>query len=303
MFGYIRIDKPELRVREYEAYRAAYCGLCRSMGKCTGCASRLTLSYDFAFLLVFRMMLTGEKPETVYARCPVHPFKKRMMLETNRESEYVSCAAALLLYYKCLDDLSDERGGKRLRARMLLPSVGRMKKRAIKRFPALSALDREIERLTKEITEAEKEEVRSVDRYAALSGEMLQEIFSFGLPEKTARIARSVGYHVGKWIYLVDAYDDLEEDRKKGRFNPLLLLWEEDGIKVNAEDARESVRTALLSELLDVERAIDLLDFYDNGDFPGVLRNILYLGMPKAAEAVLTNEKKRGEKPSRRKED
>lgn len=302
MFGYIRIDKPELRVREYEAYRAAYCGLCRSMGKCTGCGSRMTLSYDFAFLLIFRMILNEAKPEIVFLRCPVHPLRKRAMLETDEEGEYVSCAAALLSYYKCKDDLADERGRKRLRARMLLPSAKRMRRRALKRLPALRALDGEIERLTLEIKAAEEKKEPSVDLYASLSGEMLSHIFSFGLPEEKARIARTVGRHVGKWIYLVDAYDDLDEDRKKGRFNPYLLLWGTDDGEEKKEDRRESVRVALLSELLDAEKAIDLLDHYENRDFSEVLRNILYLGMPKTADLVLKGEKTKGKSASSGKE-
>ena len=81
MFGYVRIDKPELLVKEYEAYRGVYCGLCRSMGKCTGCLSRMTLSYDFTFLLVFRTAVTGTRPEFELRRCAAHPTKKRPMLK------------------------------------------------------------------------------------------------------------------------------------------------------------------------------------------------------------------------------
>lgn len=292
MFGYVRIDKPELKVREYEMYKAAYCGLCRSMGKCTGCSSRMTLSYDFAFLLIFRIVLSGEKIETVTARCPAHPFRKKPMLKTSAESEYVSCAAALLTYYKCKDDLADERGTKKLRARALLPTAKRMRKRALRRHPTLSALDERIRAAMELISAEEVRAVRSVDRYAALSGELLSEIFAFGLPEDKARIARTVGRHVGKWIYLVDAYDDLDEDREKGRFNPYLLLWGQEINEEKSAERREIVRVALLNELAEAEKAIDLVDFYGYPDFDGVLRNILYGGMPRTAEAVLSGEKK-----------
>ena len=292
MFGYVRIDKPELKVREYEAYHAAYCGLCRSMGKCTGCSSRMTLSYDFAFLLIFRTVLAGEEIRTVTSRCPVHPFRKKPMLATNAQSEYVSCAAALLTYYKCKDDLADERGRKQLRARALFGTAKRMRKRALRRIPELSLLDERINSAMEEIAEAEGSGERSVDRYAALSGELLSEIFAFGLPEDQARIAKAVGYHVGKWIYLVDAYDDLDEDREEGRFNPYLLLWGNEKNEEKSAERREIVRIALLNELAEAEKAIDLIDFYGYRDFGGVLRNILYGGMPRTAEAILSGEKK-----------
>ena len=77
MFGYVRTVPSELRLREYECYRAYYCGLCRSMGKCTGACSRLTLSYDFVFLAACRAWLCGEKPETKRFRCALHPLRGR----------------------------------------------------------------------------------------------------------------------------------------------------------------------------------------------------------------------------------
>lgn len=292
MFGYIRIDKPELRVREYETYRSVYCGLCRSMGKCTGCLSRMTLSYDFAFLLVFRSAVLGKRPETELRRCFVHPTKKRPMLKHSEESGYVACAAAILTYYKCLDDLSDEKGRKRLRARSVFGTAKRMRRRALKRIEGLAALDASVAAYMKEIAEKERERVPSVDLYAGLSGDLLGEIFAFGLTGTDARVARTVGRHIGKWIYLVDAFDDLADDRASGRFNPYLVACP-DGTE---ESLRETVRVALLSELTEVERATDLLDDYGCPDYAGVLRNILYGGMPKTAEAVLagkTREKDR----------
>lgn len=302
MFGYVRIDKPELRVREYEAYRASYCGLCRSMGKCTGCASRMTLSYDFAFLFIFRTVLTGAKVEAEARRCIVHPLTLRPMLKVTEESEYAACAAALLTYYKCKDDLADETGKKRRRARAVFPAAKRMRKRALKRLPALTALDSAIADAMERIAEAERERTPSADRYAELSGGLLGEIFAFGLPERDARIARSFGRHVGKWIYLVDAYDDLDEDLRTGRFNPYALLWEltESGTEGDErrDERREMLRVALLNELSEAEKSMDLLDFYGYADFDGILRNILYRGMPHTAERVLSGKKNETENRS-----
>lgn len=292
MFGYVRIDKPELLVKEYEAYRGVYCGLCRSMGKCTGCLSRMTLSYDFTFLLMFRAAVTGTRPEFELRRCAAHPTKKRPMLKHTEESAYVSCAAALLTYYKCLDDLRDETGKKRLRARSLFPTAKRIRKKALKMRPDLAALDGSIARLMGEITEREAERVPSVDLYAGLSGELLGEIFSFGLDETDARIARTVGRHIGKWIYLVDAYDDLAEDRRAGRFNPYLIISSTESGAGEEDRCRETVRVALLNELSEVEKAMDLLDFYQYPDLAGIMRNILYRGMPKTAEAILCGKAK-----------
>ena len=115
MFGYVRVESPELKVREYECYRATYCGLCRAMGKCTGQCSRMTLSYDMAFLAICRMALLGETPRYEQKRCFVHPLRRRNVLTRTDTLDYCAGAAALLTYHRIRDDLCDERGGKRLR--------------------------------------------------------------------------------------------------------------------------------------------------------------------------------------------
>ena len=118
MFGYVQTVRGELRVREYEYYRASYCGLCRSMGKCTGQCSRLLLNYDLAYLATVRMALLGVTPTFRRRRCIAHPFRRRMMMEPNEQLRYCAEATVILAYEKCRDDLSDERGWGRAKARL-----------------------------------------------------------------------------------------------------------------------------------------------------------------------------------------
>ena len=98
MFGYVKTVRGELRVREYEYYRASYCGLCRSMGKCTGQCSRMLLSYDFAYLANVRMALSGQKPAFAKRRCMVHPLRRRVMMERNEQLDFCAAASAILAY-------------------------------------------------------------------------------------------------------------------------------------------------------------------------------------------------------------
>ena len=118
MFGYIKTERGELRVREYEYYRALYCGLCHSMGKCTGHCSRAALSYDFVFLAAVRLSLTGEQVTIKKQNCFLHPFRKRWTVQPCKALDFCADASALLVYHKLADDISDERGLKRLRARL-----------------------------------------------------------------------------------------------------------------------------------------------------------------------------------------
>ena len=124
MFGYIRPYVPDLRVREHELYRAVYCGLCHSMGRHTGCASRLTLSYDFVFLAAVRMVLEQTAYSARPCRCGAHPLKKRAVLLENSALAYCARAAALLTEAKIADDIQDTKG-LALRSRMLHPAADR----------------------------------------------------------------------------------------------------------------------------------------------------------------------------------
>lgn len=280
MFGYIRVHSPELRVREYEYYKAAYCGLCRSMGKCTGQCSRLTLSYDFAFLTLVRLILSGTEPCFAKGRCIAHPLRRRNRMERNAESDYCARAAAILSYEKCRDDVADERGFLRLRARLRCLFFRGAYRRARKKLPELAAgVREELARLSA----LEKERRASVDEPAAVFGDLLARIVSHGFSGETETLAATVGRIVGKFIYIADAADDLEKDAKRGAYNPFLLLF---GRELAPEQCA-SVEVALRRELCDLEAAFDLLPSGSCPEAVEILRNILYLGMPATVKKVL----------------
>ena len=291
MFGYIKPRKSELRVRELECYKAAYCGLCHAMGKVCGRAFCGTLSYDFAFLTIIRMSLEGVRPEFEERRCAAHPFKKRSAIKINPSLEYCSAAAAILSYGKCRDDISDEKGFVRLRARLALPFFGRARRKALKKFPSLSELDVKVTELLSEMSQTEKEmgSDPSADRMGELFGLILGEIMSYGLEGAEARLGASLGRATGHWLYLVDAADDFEEDVKRGRFNPFISLYGEGGFD---ESRRRGVFDAMIAILMDGEKAVDLIEF-KTAEFSEITRNILYLGMPDETKKVLNLQNKR----------
>ena len=280
MFGYVKIERAELRVREYEYYRAAYCGLCRSMGKCTGQCSRLTLSYDIAFLTHVRMALVGTVPTFKKRRCIAHPFRARMMMEQNGELSYAADASALLAYEKCRDDVADRRGFGKLRAMAKMLLLRTAYRRAEKRHPALAATLRE--RLAA-LTALEKQRRASVDEPAAIFGEILAALLACDLPTDAARIAATLGEKIGKFIYVADAIDDIDRDEKTGNFNPVLELY---GNKPTAEE-KKMLEVALLSCLDDAAVALDLIGEPASSPRRAVLENILYLGMPATLRRIL----------------
>ena len=173
MFGYIRTHVPELRVREHECYRAVYCGLCREMGRCTGCLSRLTLSYDFVFLTLVRMAVTGEKPTFSPRRCAVHPLRKRPMMNGNEALAHSARCAALLNYWKVRDDRADERGFKRLRAMLIQPFMAIGRRRARRVYGQLEA---QIASHLAQLSALERDNTDSADLPANAFGALLRDI-------------------------------------------------------------------------------------------------------------------------------
>jgi len=281
VFGYVRVNKPELKVKEYEIYRGTYCGLCRSMGKCTGQCSRMTLSYDFAFLALSRLSLLRDEISFGTKRCIAHPLTKRSYMKSNPTLEYCAGAAALLNYHKIKDDLADERGLKRLRAAAVLPFVAYSRKQAIKAL-GLSSLDKKISEGLDRLSEIEASRPASVDEPARAFGDILGDIMSFGIEGDGERVARALGVSVGRWIYIADALDDWREDARRGRYNPFILLYGKDR---PTKEELEGISVALKNELLSAESAFDLIEF-ENNEIKNIVANILFLGLPQRIEDI-----------------
>ena len=277
MFGYVKPVLGDLLVKEHDFYKATYCGICRAMKKHTGTISNVTLSYDSVFLALVRMLYI---PDSDFAaekrRCIAHPMTKRPMLKENDALEYTARAFAILTYYKLKDDLSDEGGLKRLGAAAVRPVVALAKSKSA--IPELSEIV--ADRLAK-ITALEKEGCPSVDGPAGLFGELLGEIFSYGLPESDRLVPYEVGNHLGRFIYAADAAEDYEKDVKSGSYNPYVILY---GSKPLTAENRASIKCGLLLECKRIEAAVNLLPFGKRATIEGIINNIIYLGLVKRIE-------------------
>ena len=275
MFGYIRPNVAELKVKDHEFYRALYCGLCRTMGHSTGCLSRFTLNYDFVFLSAVLLAANGEPFEIARGRCMAHPIKERAYVKPNKTLSRVAALSSLLCYYKTADDIADARGIKRLAARFALPALSHAKKRA--KNPA------ELEELVKskldELSALEKNGHPSPDLPASIFGELLGKIAESGVitdDSSARRIMYKAGYHTGRWIYAIDALSDMAEDKKSGSYNPYLLSL---GDTLSDAD-RTLVSDSLILELDELEKAITLLSYRDRELICDIIENILYAGLP-----------------------
>lgn len=277
MFGYVRILDGELKVREYTLYKSVYCGLCRTMGKRTCRSSTLSLSYDFTFLAFFRAALCGEGFTVTKTRCGLHPFKKRPIAEENTALKYCAGAAAVLKYYKLLDDLSDKdkKGLKRLVVKSLLPTAKRHLNKAIKTLPEfdLDALSDKVAATLSELSRLETSASPSPDACADAFGKTLSAVFSHAIDgSDKIKTAERIGYHIGKWIYFADAVNDFEEDKANRCFNPFIAA----GYDTLPVGLISDCMTMELGAAFDTFKQID----FKYSDIGNIIINTLTLGMP-----------------------
>ncbi|MBE6537100.1 MAG: hypothetical protein E7673_04020 [Ruminococcaceae bacterium] len=277
MFGYVKPYHPELLVKEYEFYKSVYCGVCRSMKKCTGALSNVLHSYDSVFLALVRMLYVpdsaiGAKKQ----RCIAHPLKKKNMLKRNDATDYTAKAFGILTYYKIIDDISDEKLMKKMATSLLRPIFASAKNRA-----NMVNIAKVCHEKLSEINKLEKEKIASVDEPAKLFGELLGTVFSEGLDEENRLITYTLGFHLGKFIYAADAAEDYEKDKKRGRYNPYVEIY--GGAELTYEN-RQTIKCALLLECKKLEGAVNLLPFGRRAIIENIINNIIYLGLPKRIE-------------------
>ncbi len=277
MFGYVKPDIKELLVKEHEFYKATYCGICRSMKKHTGALSITTITYDSVFLALIRMAyIPDEELGSSMRRCIAHPMKRKCMLDDNSAIEYTARAFAILSYYKMQDDLTDEKLGKRMLVTLTRPILSSAKSRA-----SLTDLGETVKGRLARIAEIERERRPGIDEPAEIFGDLLGEIFAFGLDGRDRIVTYECGLRLGKFVYLADAADDYDKDRKNDKYNPFVIAY--GGADLTWEN-KKNIKTSLLLECKKLEAAINLIDFGNKITVENIVRNIIYLGLVKRLE-------------------
>lgn len=268
MFGYIRVMKPEMRVKEYEAYKAVYCSLCRKLGKSYGILSRLTLSYDFTFLALLEMSLDSSCAQFEKKCCAFNPLKKCVYCKDDEHLELSAASAMIMLYYKILDNIEDEKGIKKLGFMLLRPIFSRAHKKAARKYPQIEKI---VSAYISKQSELEKENCADLDTVADPTACAMAQILSLcSEDEAQKRVLDRLGYCIGRYIYILDATCDLEEDIKNGSYN---VLKHEHG------DIFERVSPRLYVCINEAAKAFELLDIKK---YQHILGNIIYLGLEDA---------------------
>lgn len=261
MFGYVTICEPELKVKDLRKYKAYYCGLCRTLKEEYGFMGQMTLTYDMTFAVILLSSLYESIAEVEMHRCKVHPVKKQPMLR-NEITSYAAAMNVLLAYYHMEDDWQDDRKVSSLLTKNMIQGKA---KKIIEQYPKQSRVIRES---LQKLSACEKEESQDIDRAAGCFGELMAEIFVYK-EDIWAKTLRKIGFYMGKFIYIMDAYEDLPEDIKKNRYNPLKTLAQRADYELQMQQilrmmiAESTARFEQLPCLVDVD----------------ILRNILYDGV------------------------
>lgn len=261
MFGYVTVNKPELKIKDFETYQSYYCGLCRSLKKYYGKTGQITLNYDMTFLSIFLTALYEPETKVEKHRCMLHPMHKHKT-RSNLYSEYVASMNIALTYFKCLDDWQDD---KSLRGHM---GMLLYRKRFAKIEKKYERQCRAIEESLGELSRCEEKQSRNLDEVSGCFGRLMEELFVYRQDEWEPHLRR-MGFFLGKFIYLLDAYEDLLEDQKKERYNPLMDLSEQ-------QDYEETIQRILTMMMAESAREYELLPILKEKD---ILKNIIYSGV------------------------
>lgn len=275
MFGYVKPFKDQLKVCEYETYKAAYCTLCKRMGKKYGHIARMTLSYDFTFLAVMMLALDQTDPQYKRKGCVYNPFKKCVYI-TDKDDifDLVSAAAVSCVYAKIVDNIEDSKGLKKFGYRIFKAIFSRKYEKSVKLFPdiAKTMLD-----MVNYQIKIEKKENIGIDEAAEPTATAMKRLFSLCTDDEVqGRILAQIGYCIGKWIYLIDAVEDIDEDIKSGNFNPL---------------KSSSVESAVMTMNVCAAEAGNALELLEIKRFGGILRNIIYIGLIETGEKAVCGRK------------
>ena len=278
MFGYISIDKPEMKVRDFETFRAYYCGLCRQIRRGYGQLPRLVLSYDCTFLYILGAALEDSIPEYAKKRCPVSPIRKRGFAR-DHGAEYAAAVNVLLAADNLRDKVKDD---KNLGAGAMLLAYQGAYRKAGRKYPrAAASIGEALERLS----QMEREKESNLDKVADAFAGMLRDIFAgLGKHKDEEKVLGHLGYNLGRWIYLADAYHDRQRDARKGAYNPFLCRYGKDAAEQSGGEMKETAAFSLNSSLHAACAAYDLLEIKKHKE---ILDNILYSGLYKKTEQIL----------------
>ena len=281
MFGYVKTDYPNLYVKDTVLYRAMYCGLCKSIGEICGQKARLALNYDLAFLSVLLHNLKDQDVEINKEHCVIHRIGKHPIAKTDDLTRRIGALNVILAYHKLNDDVIDQNKG-RIKRNFFKSAY----KKAVKCEPKLDEI---VKKMYVKLREYEQKNIESIDVVSDPFGIMMQEIVSELLGPQYSESVADLSYNLGKWIYLIDALDDFDKDKKKGSFNVFVNMYPEITSKETFVKEKEFDIVAVFGAIISqIDENTKNLKYNFNHD---LIDNVLICGIKKQTKLIMENKK------------
>lgn len=276
MFGYVMINKSEMKFKEYDIYHSYYCGLCVTLKEKYGYHTQITLNNDLTFVAMMLSSLYEPNTTTKMSTCIMHPLHKYLK-RFNECVDYAAKMTIVLTYFKCQDDWLDE---KKMTSHAYMKLL---KKSFIKIKQEYPQKVENIENCLEQIHIYENEKSTNLDEISKYSGQMMGEICAYQDDEWHDELYE-FGFYLGKFIYFMDAYDDIENDIKKGCYNPFMNFYHESDF----EERSFAILEMMISK---ATTAFECLPIVENVE---IMRNILYSGVWSRYELI--KKKRMGDK-------
>lgn len=278
MFGYIRPAAKRIGREETARFRSAYCGLCHTLGRRHGFAARFLLNYDFTFLAI--LLSSGAAPSCTCRRCAAHPRKGCMAMDDAAALDLTADYSVVLTWWQLQDHIADHGFFPGLKHRLAALVI----KRAYRRAAGSAAdFDAAVRTHLRDLRKREDERCASLDAAAEPFAALLAEIAAVESDETRRRILRHIFYHLGRWIYLIDAADDFKSDARSGCYNPLRYRYG------TVSDELGETEKAALAETLDasIRQMAGAYALLDCGVWTPILDSIFYESFYGIGRAVL----------------
>ncbi|MDE6189517.1 MAG: hypothetical protein K2G37_04455 [Clostridia bacterium] len=284
MFGYVIPDKLNMFMKDYYGYRAFYCGLCKSIGKRCSQLMRIGTTYDMTFLNVFAHAILDVELEMKSGTCVLNRVQKKLIGCDDEITRRVVDISTILAHYKCVDDIKDD---KSLSKKFIDKAV--IKRHYKKAKKSFIELDGYINEKYAELAKLESENCPSVDRVADCFAMIMTKIGEVLLGDKYDEPTRNLLYNLGKWVYCADAIDDVDDDFKKGKYNPFLQGYEYKDKAAFLEDNKEKLEFVMMSCYNSVLNDFDKIKVKK---YEGILTNVLWYGMLNNTRELLRRSEK-----------
>jgi len=281
VFGFVNVDSSEMLGKDFDTYKAIYCSLCKQLGKEYTFLARFILNYDCTFYAVVALSLSQDCPGFCKGRCKFNPLKRCNYLKKGEKE--LSTAAALSIitsYYKIIDNIADGNFFEKIICHILKPLFSHWHKKAMKKYPHI---EKAVSEMSRSQFEVEKDSSCSVDKAAEPTAKMLSSVMSdLAFDDIQKRIYETFGYFLGKWIYLIDAANDYDDDLKKGDFNPYVISYGNDKSS-HIHDINESLNHCL-------SQTLSAYNLIKTKRFGRIIENVLIHSLPKKQRNVLYND-------------